>query len=399
LPILDLTEKNLRRLLKSAEAGEVALPETYWTPERVIKGLAIRVNRDLSLSWIFKGFIGGKQIWKKLGTWPEMSTKAAQEALEDWRSRKRRGENPDASRLTAMLWEHVVDQFEREHLPNVKPKTRASYASALRVHLRNAFAGKLASEIDEADVRTFHQTLGNTGKVRQANVCLMLLRVIFDRCEGWRYRPMNTNPVAMLRKTGYKTYREDARDRPLDDDEVTRFGEALVAMEEQGYGQFCDFVRVLYFSGARRGEVLGLAWEWIDEKRKVISWPDTKTGATSKPLNDALFEVLARIPRIEGNPWVFMSQGNTPSESGHLEEIKRPWKKLMELAKIEGLTRHDLRHNVGNVAADEGENLQTVAALLGHRQTATTERYSKTRGLAASNRVGAKLKGKLGGKK
>ena len=47
---------------------------------------------------------------------------------------------------------------------------------------------------------------------------------------------------------------------------------------------------------------------------------------------------------------------------------------------------------------DEGENLQTVAALLGHRQTSTTERYSKTKGLAASNRLGATLKRKLGGK-
>jgi integrase len=205
---------------------------------------------------------------------------------------------------------------------------------------------------------------------------------------------MGSNPVSMLTKAGYKPFREASRNRPLEDAELSRLGQALVAMEAEGYGQFCDFVRVLYFSGARRGEVLGLSWEWIDEERKVITWPDSKTGETSKPLNDAVFEVLAGIPRFKGVPWVFPS---TESESGHLEDIKRPWKRLLKLSQINDLTRHDLRHNVGNQAADGGENLQTVAALLGHRQTSTSERYSKTRGLAASNRLGATLKRKLGG--
>lgn len=397
MPSRALSDSGMKRLPALADDEGLARPVYFW--DSTYPGLGVRVNRDDSITWVIKVRIGGKVHWKNLGAWPEMKTKAAQAEVDDMKTRVRKGEDLGRARFVPILWHKLVDAFEADHLPNLKEKSQESYRSALRLHIRPAFPGKLAHEIEEADIRDFHQALGKTGKTRQANVCLGLLRMIFDRAEAWKHRPLHSNPVDLLRKAKYRPFREDSRHRPLEDDELARLGEALLTMEAEGYGQFCDFVRVLYFSGARRGEVLGLSWDWIDADKKRITWPDTKTGATSKPLNDALFEVLAGIPRMEGVPWVFPTQGTKKeSASGHLEDIKRPWKRLLMLACIEDLTRHDLRHNVGNQAADEGENLQTVAALLGHRQTSTTERYSKTKGLAASNRLGATLKRKLGGK-
>ena len=387
----------MKRLPAVAAEEGLGRPTYFW--DTTYPGLGARLNRDDSITWVIKVRIGGKVYWKNLGSWPAMKTKAAQAEVDDMKTRIRKGEDPERTRFIPILWPNLVDAFGADHLPNLKKKSQASYRSALRLHIRPAFPGKMAHEIESSDVRNFHQALGRTGKTRQANVCLGLLSMIFDRAEAWKHRPLHSNPVEFLEKAGYQQFHEDIRDRPLHDDELARLGEALAQMEEEGYGQFCDFVRVLYFSGARRGEVLGLSWDWIDTDRKVITWPDTKTGKISKPLNDALFEVIAKMPRIEGVPWVFPTQGaKKKSESGHLEDIKRPWKRLLTLAGINDLTRHDLRHNVGNHAADEGENLQTVAALLGHRQTSTTERYSKTKGLAASNRMGTVLKRKLKGK-
>ena len=226
----------------------------------------------------------------------------------------------------------------------------------------------------------------------------MILNLIFERAEGWRFRGVNTNPVTMAKKAGLKTYTEGIRDRQLTDPELERLGEALEKMEAEGYRQFCDLVRLLLLSGARLREVMTLKWDQIDEKALTIRWKDSKTGKVSKPLNDALFAVLARLPREEGKPWVF------PSEKidGCIQDVKRPWRRLLELAEIEDLHRHDLRHLHGNAAAELGFNLQTIAALLGHRQTSTTERYStigKDPRLAASNQVSGSLNRKLRGAK
>ena len=391
MPIIALTEANLRQLPALAAAAGLTLPALYWDP--VAKGLGVRLNRGGSIAWVMKMRIGGKPHWETLGEWPQVKPKPARAAHDAMKTRLRQGTDPRQDRYTPIFWPDLVDKFEADHLPNLKEKTQENYRSILRLHIRPAFPGKLAQEIVDADVRTFHKALGKTGKTRQANVCLGLLRMIFNRAEAWKHRPLNSNPVDLLRKGNYRPFPEASRQRPLEDDELIRLGLALGEMDAQGYGQFCNFVRVLYFSGARRGEVLGLSWDWINVDRKMISWPDSKTGQTSKPLNDALFEVLANIPRFQDVPWVFPSG---ESASGHLEDIKRPWKLMLKLAGIEDLTRHDLRHNVGNQAAELGENLQTVAALLGHKQTATTERYSKAKGLDASNRTGVVLKWKLG---
>lgn len=394
---LDLTDKTLKRLHEvMAEAG-IEPPVVYW--DSATPGLSVRVWKTGAIVWTFKGRVGGRQVMKRLGEWPAMRAEAARAKVLGWRDDIRSGENPIPVRFTPKTWDDVLDKFEGEHLPTLKPKTQESYKSAIRVHLRGAFGDRITVQaITHSDVRDLYMRIGGGGKERTANVVLMLLKMIFDRCEYWGFRPVASNPVAHLRKGSFKAFTGgNERERELTDDELERIGAALAQMEAGGYMQFVAFVRVLLFSGARRGEALALRWDRIDEARKTIRWDDTKTGRTKKPLNDALFEVLAGLPRLEDCPWVFPSDS---SESGHLEDIKRPWKRLLELAKVEDLRRHDLRHNLGNVAADEGLNMQTVASLLGHKDTGTTERYSKThRGLDASNRVTGKIKAKLRGGK
>ncbi|MBL0313904.1 MAG: integrase arm-type DNA-binding domain-containing protein [Holophagaceae bacterium] len=242
--------------LADGEGLERTVSIYFWDPS--YPGLGARLNRDDSIAWILKIRIGGKVHWKTLGTWPDMKTWEAKAEVDGMKTRIRQGEDTGLARFVPILWPDLVDKFEREHLPNLKAKTKESYQSALRLHVRSAFMGKLAHEIEESDIRDFHQTLGKTGKTRQANVCLGMLRMIFDRAEAWKHRPLNSNPVDLLRKGNYRPFRETPRHRPLEDDELARLGEALVTMEGEGYGQFCDFVRVLYFSGPGGAK----CWAW-----------------------------------------------------------------------------------------------------------------------------------------
>ena len=52
------------------------------------------------------------------------------------------------------------------------------------------------------------------------------------------------------------------------------------------------------------------------------------------------------------------------------------WGKVRELADLQGLRIHDLRHSFASVAVSGGESLYIVGKILGHRQARTTEVYA-----------------------
>lgn len=400
MPQLHLTDRNLKSALEKSEETVSARSSPLFLWDTSLKGFGVRINPGGQVSFIFKTRIGKKQVWHALGDAEKTTCKIARAAAEVLQGKVTEGVAPTPTKTKNMLWDELLDLFEKEHLPKLKRSTRASYQSVLDVHLRPAFHRKTVQEITDTNIKELHASMIQIP--RQANVSLMILRLIFERAEGWRCRALGSNPVVLAKKAGLKPYPEGERDRQLSDDELQQLGKALEAMDSEGHRQFCDLVRLLLLSGARLREVMGLRWEQINEKARTIRWDDTKTGKVSKPLNDALFEVLARIPRLEDSPWVFQSTANKSSKSGHLEDIKRPWRRLLELAEIEDVHRHDLRHLHGNAASELGHNLQTIAALLGHRQTSTTERYSKVGKdprLAASNEVSASLNRKLRGQK
>lgn len=63
----------------------------------------------------------------------------------------------------------------------------------------------------------------------------------------------------------------------------------------------------------RRSEIAALQWSWIDFKEKTITLPaaTTKNGREHQfPIGDLAISVLKRVPRLEGNPYVFPAAKN-----------------------------------------------------------------------------------------
>ena len=58
-----------------------------------------------------------------------------------------------------------------------------------------------------------------------------------------------------------------------------------------------------------------------------------------------------------------------------LGKIRRLFKEACNIAGIDGLRFHDLRHTAGTRLGESGVPLQTIAKLLGHTTTRMTERY------------------------
>lgn len=134
------------------------------------------------------------------------------------------------------------------------------------------------------------------------------------------------------------------------------------------------------FSGMRAGEIAALKWSCIQgEQIEVRRSRCQKTGLireTTKngehrfvPLFDQAATVLKSIPK-NGE---FVFGGATPMETKHLS---RDLKKVAEKMGVKPITFHQLRHSFCSWLENNGLERRIVQEILGHRDSATTDRYS-----------------------
>ncbi|WP_417463093.1 tyrosine-type recombinase/integrase [Kordiimonas sp.] len=95
-------------------------------------------------------------------------------------------------------------------------------------------------------------------------------------------------------------------------------------------------------------------------------------GSSSIILNEPAVEVLDKLQRIEGNPFVIVGA----KSNSHLKNLKDPWAVIRDNARLVDFRLHDLRHSFASFAVAEGLSLPVIGALLGHSQPSTTARYA-----------------------
>ena len=138
-----------------------------------------------------------------------------------------------------------------------------------------------------------------------------------------------------------------------------------------------------------------LRWNAVDAKNRCIVLADTKSGGQIRAVGAAALAALEGLRGISRGPWVFPAA----RDNGHFVGLPKVLERLYLAAGIQGATIHTLRHSFASVAADEGFNEMTVAALLGHARRGVTQRYVKVDRavILAADTVAAKLAGLLDG--
>jgi integrase len=172
--------------------------------------------------------------------------------------------------------------------------------------------------------------------------------------------------------TGVKRPADNRRKRRLTADEYRQLGKALEEAEaEAETQQAINAAWLLALTGCRLGEIEGLKWSEADEAGGCFRLDDTKEGASVRPIGRPAFEVLARVEKRKGCPFVLPAvRGN-----GAFGGVPSAWRRLMKRAKLEGVTPHTLRHSFASVAGDLGFTESTIAAMLGHASGSVTSRY------------------------
>ena len=166
---------------------------------------------------------------------------------------------------------------------------------------------------------------------------------------------------------GVRGFKEAVRDRVLLDEEF----EALLGKCSP---RLKAIVQLAYWTGMRRGEILGLRWEQVDLQNKVINLEaaDTKTQEKREvPLTEELVGTLQQVPRTLGLPYVFAHRGK------RIKNIKTAFRKAIRLAGIKEFRFHDLRHCAVTNLRKAGVNDSVIMSISGHKTYAMFKRYNK----------------------
>jgi integrase len=134
-----------------------------------------------------------------------------------------------------------------------------------------------------------------------------------------------------------------------------------------------DLVPVAIGTGLRKNEQLGLQVKQIDFGRNLILVTGTKTRKNREvPMNSEVRDIMLRLCRSKAyDDYVFVS----PKTGSRLTDVKRAFRKACSIAGINGLVWHDLRATFGTRLEEAGFDAFTIAALMGHSNVRTTQRY------------------------
>jgi len=137
--------------------------------------------------------------------------------------------------------------------------------------------------------------------------------------------------------------------------------------------EYLDFA---YYSGWRRGEVIGLTWREIDMAGSVIRLdPDRSKTRTGRllPMSPPLKEVLQRrvAARRLDCLMVFHRDGDED-----MNDWWKAWKAACKLAGLPGKNLHDCRRTAARNLIRSGTPERVAMPLTGHKTRSVFDRYN-----------------------
>lgn len=136
------------------------------------------------------------------------------------------------------------------------------------------------------------------------------------------------------------------------------------------------FVEVALGTGGRSGAILSLQWGMVDLGQRRIRFCGSekqKSRAQAVPINETLFQALTEAKEAAMTDYVIEWAGQP------VKSIKRGFREAVKRAGLGAdVTPHVLRHTAASWMAEAGVPMSEIAAVLGHRDSRTTERvYAK----------------------
>lgn len=177
--------------------------------------------------------------------------------------------------------------------------------------------------------------------------------------------------------------------------------EHVLSEEEEGRlfkflrPDYHPLVRFALITGLRLSNIIELTWKQIDWDARSIVFrvKSRKPGGELHyvPITPAVAAILSlELGNHPDRVFTYMCERSTYNPTSRVRQIsgtrypfthdgwRRPWAKALADAEITDFRFHDLRHTAGTRALLAHKNLKTVQRMLGHKNIATTLRYTRS---------------------
>lgn len=369
------------------------LEAVYVHADNLCPNLYIRVHPTGRKSWIWRGRILGAVKVFTLGRFPTHSLGDAREWAREITRGRDAGINVVEQRIQAAAEEREAEiktcdwGFER-YMANEGESARSA-KEKWRIYKREIspkIGKRLLSSITHADLtRLLQEKLSESASVSNHMQALIKRWFKWSVSLAPHMTGLSVDPAANL----VKLAKQRRRERFLDDYEIGLLMNALNGIDSK----FADPIRLIIFTGARRGEAFGIEWRELDNIRLDGTWiipgARTKNGVEHiLPLPNIVIEMLLRTPRTYGQKLVWPGGGEEGRPmSGFSKAIRMVREKMQSLAARDGRlidhwTLHDLRRSMasGMASLHHGDHItiystDLVDRVLNHVQSGLQRTY------------------------
>jgi len=201
-------------------------------------------------------------------------------------------------------------------------------------------------------------------KPSTVNRDIMELNALFEAARKWGH--VKINPVKNV--TRLKIPKSAPKFYTID--EIASIFDAAKSSKD---GQLHLLIVIGIYTGLRINEMIRLTWSDCDMARRVINVAPGKTYVGRVvPMHAEVHEALRASPRHFGEDRIFW----TVSIKWGDNTFRKRWGRFQEKHGIKKLRIHDLRHTFASQLAMAGEDLYTVAQLMGHKDVKMTQVYA-----------------------
>jgi integrase len=305
-----------------------------------------------------------------------------QQALEHARKRFKSGIAVTGKQtLHAFLERWLTDTAK----PRLRHRTFAGYEQHVENHIDPLLGHIMLDELTPQHVQHLIRTKADEGfSPRTIGYMRAVLRAALNDAQRWGLIDRNASALAEVPKsTRHEIQTLDAR-------------HAQAFLKAAKRNQVGPLFSVALAVGLRLGEALGLGWEDVDLKKKILRvrralqrtkqglrFVEPKSEQSRRTVSLPAFAVTAlerhgaiqkKAKFAAGSKWVESGLVFTTSIGTAMDErnVRREFSAILEAAKLPAMRIHDLRHTCASLLLAQGVHPRVVMETLGHSQISIT---------------------------